>query len=482
MVLLLQSQWSQSCDLRCLTSRSCRQLCRLDLEKLDVFEQQASFGGAWNYFSDPRDDIDVPQTNPFQPLEKPIWLPISPPASGAKKTGGVNPSFISPMYDHLETNIPHILMKHPDAASLEDHQLFPTRQVVAEYLAEYANPIRDLVRFQSQVVDVSRERDSIGKWVLQYQDLRSGKTRENTYDAVLVASGHFTVPIIPEIKGITRWNENNKGAISHSKQYRRPDPYTGKKVIIVGNSASGVDIASQVASVCKHPILNATRSDSPLSYTAEYKKNVSEIEEFLPPSEGVRAVRFVDGHVEDNVDAVLFCTGYYYSFPFLSSVSPHLISTGDRVRNLYKHIFYIPDPTLAFIGLPSKIIPFRTFESQAAVIAGVWSHALELPTQADMIKWEEDIVGERGNGRSFHTLPFPKDFQYHNDLIDWALSARKKTSIHLPNKWDARETWLRERFPAIKKAFVDRGEERHNVKTVEELGFDYDQWLQSHGE
>ena len=482
MVLQLQSQCSGLRVLHCLIIGSYRQLSSLGLEILDVFEQQASFGGAWNYFRDPQESIDIPQTDPFQPVERPQWLPSSPSASVINDQGRLDPRFISPMYDHLETNIPHVLMKHPDAASLENHQLFPTRQVVVEYLAEYANPIRDLVRFQCQVVNVSRERDTLGTWVVQYQDLRSGKTSEISYDAVLVASGHYTVPMIPQIKGITRWNEDYKGAISHSKLYRRPDPYTGKKVIIVGNSASGVDIASQIASVCKHPILNATRSDSPLSYTADYKKNVPQIEEFLPGSDGTRAVRFANGHTEENVDAVLFCTGYYYSFPFLPSVSPNLISTGDRVQHLYKHIFYIPDPTLAFIGLPSKIIPFRTFESQAAAIAGVWSHALELPTQADMVRWEEDLVAERGDGRSFHVLPFPKDFQYHNDLVDWVLSANVGMSIRSPRKWDEKETWLRERFPAIKKAFADKGEERHKVKTVEELGFDYQEWLQIDGD
>ena len=44
-------------------------------------------------------------------------------------------------------------------------------------------------------------------------------------------------------------------------------------------------------------------------------------------------------------------------------------------------------------------------------------------------------------------------------------------------RWGAREIWAREKFALIKKAFQDRGEARHHVRSIEELGFDYDEWL-----
>lgn len=451
----------------------------LDLDVLDVFEQQASFGGVWNYTDDPKGCIDVPQTDPNQPLEKPIWDSNKGENAYVNGGGEANATFTSPMYEQLETNIPHVLMKFSDESSLETHQLFPSRQAVTQYLEEYAEPSRSLVRFQTQVIDVRPRHQTLRHgWLLQYKDLRSGAHFEETYDAVLVASGHYTVPTLPNIKGIKSWDTANKGTIYHSKFYRRPDPFAKKKVIVVGNSASGIDIASQIAKVSKHPLLNSTRSESPLSYEAEYKENVPQIEEFLPPDQGTRAVRFSDGRVEENVDAILFCTGYYYSFPFLSSIAPALISTGERVQNLYKHIFYAPDPTLAFLGLPFKIIPFRTLQGQAAIVARVWSDRLVLPSQGEMRRWEESVVAERGSGKPFHVLPFPRDFEYHNNLIDWAINAKTGAVGQLPPKWNAKETWLRERFPAIKKAFADRGEERRKVRTVEELGFDYEKWLQ----
>ena len=456
---------------RCFFAEAC-------FDTIDVFEQQASFGGCWNYINDPQDAIDVPQTDPDKPLEEPTWKSPNGTSNGlpyGKKVA----TFESPMYERLETNIPHVIMKHSDASSLESNQLFPSREKVREYLITYAEDIRHLVRFQTQVTDIRKSsHSSQDSWRLQFKDLHTSRMTEKYYDAILIANGHYTVPSLPAIKGIAAWNTAYPNTITHSKNYRRPAPYTGKKVLVIGNSASGVDIASQIATVAKLPILISIRSNSPLAYEAGYKIDVPQISEFLAPEQGKTAVRFVDGRVEKGVEAVLFATGYFFSFPFLSDLKPKIIGTGERVEGLYKHMFYIPDPTLAFIGLPSKIIPFRTVEGQAAVVVRVWSERLSLPSEAEMRKWEESLITRVGAGKGFHVLNFPEDFDYLNELVEWAKRAESewKNRGKVPPRWNERELWTRKRFPAIKKAFADRGEGRHAVRTVEELGFDYDEW------
>ena len=358
--------------------------------------------------------------------------------------------------------------------SLEDDQLFPSREVVTHYLEEYGEDVRRHVSFQTQVMDIDRK--GPGNHQVRLKDLQTNVLYEKTYDAVVVANGHYTVPRLPSIKGIKEWNQLNPGVISHTKFYRRPETFADKKVIIVGNAASGTDIASQIGAVSKHPLLMSQRSESSLAFAANYKENVPEIAEFLPESQGTRAVRFTNGRVEIDIDAILFATGYYYSFPFFPLLEPRLISTGERVQHLYKHLFYIEDPTIAFVGLPSKIIPFRTVQGQAAVVARVWADRLDLPSEMEMVKWEESVIAKRGDGRAFHTLQFPEDFDYYNDLVDWAMRARGRGG-DVPMRWSAMETWARERFPAIKKAFADKGDARHDVKTLQDLGFDYDGWL-----
>ena len=433
-------------------------------DTIDIFEQQASFGGVWNYSNDPINTIDIPQTDPHQSLDDPIWQSVSDSNCVANDA-----TFVSPMYERLDTNIPHSIMKFSDMPSLEDNQLFPSREAVTQYLEDYGEDIRHLVTFQTRVVDIFQTQS--GAHQVRLKDLQTNSFYERTYDAVVVANGHYTVPSLPNIKGIKAWNLANPGVISHTKLYRRPGPFADKKVIVVGNAASGTDIASQIGVVCKPPLLMSQRSNSILAFTTDYKVVMPEIVEFLPDSCGTRAVRFADGRVEANIDAILFATGYYYSFPFLSSLKSKLVSTGERVQHLYKHLFYIDDPTIAFIGLPSKIIPFRTAEAQAAVVARVWADRLELPSTQVMSRWEEDTIAERGSGKAFHVLSFPKD-----ELVDWAARATGGGG-KMPLVWSAKERWARERFPAIKKAFADKGDARHGIKTLEDLGFDYDAWL-----
>ncbi len=381
------------------------------------------------------------------------------------------------MYDGLETNIPHSLMKFSDAPSLESHQLFPKRKTVEDYLEEYGQGIKRLVHFQTQVTDVYLCSEN-GKdlWSVPTKNIVSGKSGAREYDAVVVACGHFNVPSLPDISGIREWDQAYPGIISHSKFYQNPESFANKKVIIVGNSASGIDIGSQIGKVARHPVLVSQRSYSPMAFAATYKENVPQIAEFLPQRFGRKAVRFIDGRIEADIDKVVFCTGYYYSFPFLSSLQPDLIRTGERVQHLYEHLFYIKHPTLVFIGMMTQIIPFRTFEGQAAVLARIWSGRLNLPPQEVMERWEEGVIADRGTGKPFHVLKFPLDFNYHNRMVDWALQAKDPKHGKLPPKWSDKETWARERFPAIKRSFAEQGSNRCNVRTIEELGFDYEEW------
>jgi len=57
-----------------------------------------------------------------------------------------------------------------------------------------------------------------------------------------------------------------------------------------------------------------------------------------------------DGTVEDDIDLVVFATGYTFSFPFLSS---HVIPVSKNKVSLYKYVYppALEHPTLAVIGL-----------------------------------------------------------------------------------------------------------------------------------
>ena len=106
-----------------------------------------------------------------------------------------------------------------------------------------------------------------------------------------------------------------------------------------------------------------------------------------------------------------------------------------------------------------------------------------------MRRWEEEAIRELGAGRGFHILGFPKDADYINMLHDWALTADaegrgrakdaelvgKEESCRgrAPPYWGEMEYWTRERFPQIKKTFGDLGDERHNKRTLDDIGYSF---------
>ncbi|PGH32364.1 hypothetical protein GX50_04844 [[Emmonsia] crescens] len=457
-------------------------------EKIDIFEQRSRVGGVWNYSTaaDKRlASIDIPQTNAHLPIEEPIWhssVGVSDSES-AETQGRKEASFISPLYDGLETNIPHVLMRFSDQPFPPGTQLFPGFETVLRYIEEYGADVKHLIQFQVQVVDVRLDDARAGTWVVTRKNLETGAQEADVYDAVVAASGHYTVPYIPSIAGITEWNAAYPNVITHSKSYSSPAEFRDKKVIVVGNSASGVDIGAQIGTTCRKPLLASSRSASYFAVgTVDDKKEYPQIVEFLPPTTHTRAVRFENGEIEEDVDAVLFCTGYFYSFPFLSSLKPPVIEDGSRTLHVYQQIFYADQPTLAFPVLNQKVIPFPIAENQSAVVARVWSGRLNLPSKQEMYEWEDAEIAARGPGKAFHVLQYPLDADYINALHEWAARAEKKPGLENEGRgrectyWSERDRWVRERFTLIKKAFNMKGEHRHTCRTLEDVGFDFETW------
>lgn len=446
--------------------------------KIEVFEQRAEVGGVWNYtpLNVADNDFSIPRTQPTKLPDTPIWAKDDAASAAAQ--------FVSPVYDFLETNIPHSLMNYSDQKFPDGSALFPKHVVVKKYLDDYAVDIKDLLRLETQVLGVKRIKDgSRVCWEVEVLDLKTRQKRTEEFDAVAVASGHYNDPFIPDIKGLAQFNEMHPGAVSHSKFHRRPDQYQGKKVVVVGNSASGIDLSQQISTVCQQPVIVSEKESPPAKVGADEEKSwakmVPEMTEFLPEE---RAVRFSSGEVEKNIDAVLFCTGYFYSFPFLKELDPPVITDGSYARHLYKHILYMEDPTLAFLGIPQRIVPFPVSECQSAWMARLWAERLPLPSQDEMRQWEADLLRKQGESKAVHNLAFPKDVYYINELHDSSLLAIRAEGLEndgvgkIPPHWGTDKAWTREKFPQIKVACRALGEKRHEVKTLEELGFDYVAW------
>lgn len=420
---------------------------------IDVFEQQAEVGGVWYYSPRPSTTLHVPQVSPFTPPDPPLRPDDSAPV------------FPSPVYETLHTNIPRGLMPFSDLGFPDDSLIFPSRQEVQEYLVEYSQDIRHLIKFSSQVQDVRlRPVDGRDQWDVDVLSLETGTVSTATYDAVVVASGHYSVTYMPAIKNIAEFHAAHPGVISHSKLYRTPEPFAGKKVVVVGNAASGLDIAAQIALVCQKPLLLSVRTPTPPANLAFVgAEEVPQIDEFLVAEKGVR---LHDGRVEKDIDAVVFATGYLYTFPFLSSLKPPLVTDGRRTRGLYRDLFHIDHPTLVFPGLPIKVVPFSVCESQAAMFSRIWANLWPLPSAAEMHQDEDEEAKKRGP--SFHVWPSLADAEFVNSVHDRV--TRECLFGKEPPRWDDALIWQRRICFDAKLKFEIEG---RKAMSLEELGFTY---------
>jgi cation diffusion facilitator CzcD-associated flavoprotein CzcO len=527
--------------------------------QIDIYEQQAEVGGVWNYNAATSSELlRVPLTDAHATPDPPIYLEESvveeedkyadyefdsdeeastAPGSGACSLPPVSrkekrpPIFPNPMYDDLHTNIPHTLMRYSDLRFTTDGkgkgthegcEIFPSRQVVQEYLLQYARDVRHLVRFSTQVTDVSLQSPSPSppaqsrirdKWTVRSMNLLTDVSRVETYDAVVVASGHYSAPYIPSIAPeMPAFAAAHPGVISHSKIYRAASAFAGKRVVIVGSGPSGQDIASQISAVCASPLIISARS--PISEeiathlgVGDKVRIVGPIKRFLIDERGIevgRAPTSSSTNSEEggeateqisDIDAIVFCTGYLYTFPFISESSlpastPSLITDGRRVHGVARHFLHTYHPTLVFPGLPYKIIPLPLAEAQAAVFSRLWGNRLPLPSHEELQSWEREDEEGRGfegkrvsrAGKSFHTFPKGGDALYINALHDWALRARedqgeggeKRGRGKEPPFWGDEELWQRSIYAEAKMQFEKTG---RKAKTLQELGFQHEPFV-----
>jgi cation diffusion facilitator CzcD-associated flavoprotein CzcO len=124
------------------------------------------------------------------------------------------------------------------------------------------------------------------------------------------------------------------------------------------------------------------------------------IERFL----GDRRVRFVDGS-EEELDLVVYCTGYRIRFPFLDE---SLVSTRDNHVPLYRRVVAPDRPGLFFVGLVQPIgavMPLA--EAQAGWIAALLTGETALPEPAAMrraIAEEEAAMARQYLSSKRHTI------------------------------------------------------------------------------
>lgn len=173
-----------------------------------------------------------------QPVrEIPAKLPQSLPAASENVTARTG------LYASLDSNVGSQVMAFtykpfPSVNSSTSINRFgksnPTHPYVqvANYLEEIAEPFSHLITLHTHVERVEK----VGqKWQLtlrRTQHYLKNEKRDywwqDTFDAVVVATGHYGVPFVPYIAGLKETAAALPQRFEHSKAYRSPDDYVNK--------------------------------------------------------------------------------------------------------------------------------------------------------------------------------------------------------------------------------------------------------------
>ena len=308
------------------------------------------------------------------------------------------------MYRYLWSNGPKECLEFGDY-SFDEHfgkpiPSFPPRAVLYDYLIGRATKsnLKKYIRFNSTVQNVTFYNN---KFSVKVWNKLNNTTSTEEFDFVVVASGHFSVPNIPDYPGMNTY----PGRILHSHDFRSADEFSGKDIIVLGSSYSAEDIALQCYKYGSKSVCIGYRHN-PMGF--KWPPSVKEVH-YLDRLEGKTAY-FKDGHVQD-VDAIILCTGYLHYFPFLEAKLK--LKTTNRMfcPGLYKGVVWQKNKKLFYLGMQDQFYTFSMFDVQAWYVRDVIMGKISLPTepeiQEDIDKW---VAREEKLSNPMEEIDFQSDY------------------------------------------------------------------------
>ncbi|GAV53219.1 hypothetical protein ZYGR_0AI05030 [Zygosaccharomyces rouxii] len=347
------------------------------------------------------------------------------------------------MYDQLETNISKHLMKFSGFPFPQQVPHFPWRQDVYGYLSSYYKRFVEdqknvALHLNTSVVSLSKKRDL---WQVTTRDNTTGKEQSQEFDHVVVANGHYDRSYLPDTPGLQDWLDH--GAAIHSRDFVNCGIGRGKNVVVIGKGSSGSDILNQVWTVANKVYLSVSNVEP------------NELATVVPKIKQVdwsqRSVELVNGEKLENIDLLIYSTGYLFSYPFFDpelrrDVLGTTEDSTERLYNLWQQIFYVKDPTLAFSLLPGLIIPFPLAELQAALMVKVFTNKLKVPSLPDDELYKEQL----SQRAKYHQISDFKDVDYYRELQSLLDEAGGQNDPFKPVVWDDNYKTMRENGPQDK--------------------------------
>jgi putative flavoprotein involved in K+ transport len=136
------------------------------------------------------------------------------------------------------SSLPGMIMPVDKSAQTRDSHIYPTRDLVIQYLKTYEAKYNLPIERSVQVFNVLKVD---GEFHLE--------TSHGLFvsKAVVSATGTYSNPFVPEFKNLEKF----KGHVLHSSQYESPDAFHKMRVAIVGEGNSGAQILAEVSQVAE---------------------------------------------------------------------------------------------------------------------------------------------------------------------------------------------------------------------------------------
>ncbi len=323
------------------------------IPEIVCYEKQENLGGLWNY----------------------SWR------TGSDQYGDPIPNS---MYRYLWSNGPKECLEFADY-SFDEHfkqpiPSFPPREVLYNYILGRAKNgnLKKYIKFSTTVTNVNFNGS---QFELTSINKKENKITKEIFDYVVVSTGHFSVPYIPEYEGMKSF----PGRILHGHDFRDAEEFRNKDVVVLGSSYSAEDIALQCYKYGAKSVTIGYRNN-PMGF--KWPNGMKEVH-YLDRLEGSKAI-FKDGH-EQNADALILCSGYLHHFPFLDDSLK--LKTGNRLYppKLFKGIIWQDNHQLIYLGMQDQFHTFNMFDCQAWYARDVIMGKIKLPSdaeiEADIKKW-----------------------------------------------------------------------------------------------
>jgi trimethylamine monooxygenase len=372
-----------------------------DIPEIVCFEKQANWGGLWNY----------------------SWR------TGLDEHG--EPVHNS-MYRYLWSNGPKEGLEFADY-SFEEHfgkqiASYPPRAVLFDYIEGRVKKagVRDWIRFSTSIRFVRYDEKS-GTFTVTAHDLINDRMYEEVFDHVVVASGHFSTPNVPEFPGFSKFG----GRILHAHDFRDALEFKGMDILIIGTSYSAEDIGSQCWKYGAKSITVSHRT-GPMGYG--WPANWQEVP-LLERVEGTTAF-FIDG-TSKHIDAIILCTGYKHHFPFLPD--DLRLKTANRLAaaDLYKGVTWIHNTKMFYLGMQDQWFTFNMFDAQAWWVRDVILGRIAIPTdKATLIKDVTDRVAREDAGKDAHDA-----IHYQGDYVKELIAETDYPSFDVDGACEAFFQW-----------------------------------------